>query len=108
MANLPPDGLGNKKVVPILNKCDLPLSLDPLDLPGFMTQAIPISAKLGTGIARMAEAICRITGVAGLSPSTPAAFTDRQQGLVAGLSRVHSQGKALDLIEQLLHGPVQV
>jgi len=100
-------GLGGKKVIPILNKCDLPSSPDLPDLPGLTPEAIRVSAKLGTGIPLLAEAIRRITGVAGLSPSAPVAFTDRQHGLMARLTEVRSRGEALDLVQRLLHGPIE-
>ena len=93
-----------KKVVPILNKCDLCSSPDLLDL---TPEAIRISARLGTGMAPLAEAIRRITGVAGLPPTAPVAFTDRQRGMMARLTEVQSRGEALDLAHRLLHGPIE-
>lgn len=78
--------LSTKKVIPILNKADLPEALQPNTLPAFAHAPIHISAKQGTGIDELVAAVVDATGTAALPPQAPVAFTCRQRNLLERLS----------------------
>ncbi|MBM4025906.1 MAG: GTP-binding protein [Planctomycetes bacterium] len=98
--------LAGKKVIPVLNKDDLPSHFDPahfLNRPG---PAVPISARQGRGIEDLIHAIHRICNVVEFTPHLPVAFTDRQRHLLRRLQRSSSRVLAHDILSQLLESPL--
>lgn len=95
-----------KKVVPVLNKSDLPAALDAARLPEALNGAVEISAKLGSGIETLREKIRQICAVADFDLRQPVCFTDRQRKLLQELKKATSTSQATSIITRLLNGPV--
>jgi len=102
------DTLGRKSLVTVLNKSDLGRNLDPVALPADLGQALPISAKLGTGIDRLKQALLEATGATELDPRSPVAFTQRQRGLLERLAAARTSSQIRPIVLELLAGPVSV
>ncbi|OHB67086.1 MAG: hypothetical protein A2Y76_15495, partial [Planctomycetes bacterium RBG_13_60_9] len=66
------------KAMVVLNKADLPPRFDATSVPAHLGQPVPISAKQGTGIEELIQAIHQILGTTALDAKTPIAFTPRQ------------------------------
>ncbi len=83
-----------KKAIAIINKCDSGSSLSPElfgDIP-----TVTVSAKNGTGLEKLAEAVAELTKVSRLSPDTAVLASERQLSLAKkALEFVNS---ALDII----------
>ncbi len=107
LTNLPWERLADKPVITVLNKSDLPATLRPLDLPPRLHNAVTLCALNGTGIDHLYQAIQQAVGVSGFSPKRPLAFTERQQALLVQLATVTSRTQARELLEKLLHGPIE-
>jgi tRNA modification GTPase len=92
--------LSNKKILPVLNKSDLPCRFKTCNLPN----ATNISAKLGTGIDLLCTKILQLAGVQNFDPNQPICFTPRQQNLLTTLSMVNSQNETRTIVTELLSG----
>jgi tRNA modification GTPase len=102
------DRIANKRIITILNKCDLPAEFETGKLPGFFSDAVQISAKEGTGIEDLLEKIRQITGVADFNLKTPVVFTIRQENLLQQLKNSKSKQQATSIITELLNGRIRV
>ncbi|GAJ06731.1 unnamed protein product, partial [marine sediment metagenome] len=71
-----------KKIITVLNKCDLPAEFDTGKLPEILSNTVQISAKDGTGIENLLEKIRQICGVADFGLKTSVVFTSRQENLL--------------------------
>jgi len=100
------DRIANKRIITILNKCDLPAEFETGKLPGFFSDAVQISAKEGTGIEDLLEKIRQITGVADFNLKTAVCFTDRQENLLQQLKNAKSKQQAASIITELLKGQI--
>lgn len=92
------EGLGPRRVVPLLNKIDIGSKRPPLE-------ALPVSAKTGQGLPEVRHAILHALGVnPAYREGAPAVFTPRQERLLrdAVEGRLHPETAR----EQLLRGPV--
>lgn len=96
--------ISNKKVVTVLNKVDLLARFDTAKLPQNLTDTVQVSAKLGIGLDKLTEKICRVCGVADFDPKTTVCFTDRQENLLRQLATVKSKQQAAPIISELLNG----
>ncbi|MBN1505759.1 MAG: 50S ribosome-binding GTPase [Sedimentisphaerales bacterium] len=84
------DRLLNKRTIVVLNKVDLPRRFDPASVPAHLGQPIHISAKQGTGIEELIQAIHQTLGTTAFDPKAPVAFTTRQTSLLEQLTRAPS------------------
>jgi tRNA modification GTPase len=98
--------IADKKVVTVLNKCDLPCAFDTNKLPTGLTNSVQISAKFGTGIEALTETIRQVCGVADFDLKTPICFTRRQEKLLRQLTLAKSSRRAASIITELLNGRV--
>lgn len=100
------DKLGEKRVLTVLNKSDLPACFDTTALPDYLNDPIQISAKQNQGIDTLLTAISQTLAVADFAPQTPIAFTDRQRCLLDTLSRISSRTEAALIISELPKPPI--
>lgn len=96
--------LSAKKVIPVLNKADLPARLPVSDLSPYAHAPVHISAKHGAGIDEVAAAVVAVTGATDLDLCTPVAFTLRQRRLLEHVP-TDPAGAALVRLVELLRGP---
>jgi len=102
------DRLTGKRVVTVLNKSDLPGTLDPASLPAHFSDSVRVSARQGTGIDELIRAIHRVCGLPELDYQTPVAFTDRQCKELEQLRGAVSVSEAAGIIEELILGQLVV
>jgi len=100
------DRIANKRIITILNKCDLPAKFETGKMPDLFSDTVQISAKEGTGIESLLEKIRRICGVADFDLKTPVVFTSRQEKLLQQLKKTKSKQQATSIITELLNGQV--
>ena len=100
--------IGGKRVLTVLNKCDLPAGFDTNKLPESMSNSIRISAKEGTGIENMLEKVRQICGIADFDLKTVVCFTQRQNNLLQKLIHTKSTQQAASIITELLNGTLRV
>jgi tRNA modification GTPase len=100
--------IADKKVLTVLNKCDLPPKFDIGVLTGILSNTVKISAKEGTGIENLIEKIRQICGVADFNVKTPVVFTIRQENLLQQLKKTKSKQQAASIITELLNGQLCV
>lgn len=98
--------IADKRVVTILNKCDLPAKFDTGKLPETMSNAVQISAKFGTGIENLTEKIRHICGVKDFDLQTTVCFTDRQENLLKQLINAESRPQTASILTELLNGQI--
>jgi len=96
--------IADKKVLTVLNKCDLPVKFDTGKLPDSLLNTVQISAKFGTGIKNLTEKIRQITGVADFDLRTAVYFTSRQEKLLKQLQNAKSKSQAASILSELLNG----
>jgi len=102
------ENIHRKRILTVLNKCDLPVRFDTKSLPQALRDTVQISAKFGTGIEQLTEKVLQILGTADFDLRAPVVFTDRQENLLAQLKNAKSKQQAARLIAELLKGPVAV
>jgi tRNA modification GTPase len=95
--------IGGKRVLTVLNKCDLPAKFDAGKLPEALSSSVKISAKEGTGIESMLEKVRQICGVADFNVKTAVCFTQRQINLLQQLTHTKSTQRAASIITELLN-----
>jgi len=100
------DRITNKRIITVLNKCDLPAKFDTGVLTGILSNTVQISAKEGTGIENLLEKIRQICGVAEFDLKTAIVFTNRQENLLQQLKNAKSRQQATSIITELLNGKV--
>jgi tRNA modification GTPase len=102
--------IGGKRVLTVLNKCDLPAKFDSKKfirrggLPEALSNSVKISAKEGTGIENLLEKVRQICGVADFDLKTAVCFTKRQNNLLKKLKNAKSKQQATSIITELLNG----
>jgi tRNA modification GTPase len=94
----------DKKILTVINKSDLPAKLE-VDK---TKEAVPISAKLGTGIENLIKKIQQSLGATGFDLGSAVCFTDRQHRLVKRISESESKDEAVSAITELLNGQIEV
>ncbi len=102
------DSIANKKIITVLNKCDLPAKFDINELPEALSNSVKISAMEGTGIEDLLEKIRQVCGVADFDLKTPVVFTIRQENLLQQLTNTKSKQQAAAIITELLNGTLRV
>jgi tRNA modification GTPase len=100
--------IGNKKIITVLNKSDLPAQFNAGRLPEILLNTVQISAKEGTGIERLGEIITKSIGAADFDLREPVCFTNRQENLLKKLTNINSQQQAESIITELLNGQTNV
>jgi len=100
------DRITNKRIITVLNKCDLPAEFDTGKLQEILSNTVQISAKEGTGIENMIEKIREICGIADFDLKTPVVFTIRQEKLLQQLKNAKSKQQAASIITGLLNGKI--
>ncbi len=98
--------IGDKKVLTVLNKCDLPSRFNTTGLPKNLTNTVQISAKFGTGIEKLYDKIRQVCNVADFDLHSPVCFTSRQEKLLKQLKNAKSKQQATSIISELLNGQV--
>jgi len=98
--------IADKKIITVLNKCDLPAKFETDKLPKILSDTIQISAREGTGIENLLEKIRRVCGVTDFDLKTPVVFTSRQENLLKQLKNAKSKQQATSIITELLNGQV--
>jgi len=96
--------IADKKIITILNKCDLPAKFDPAELPEALADTIKISAKAGTGIENLLKKIRQLSDAADFDLQSPVCFTDRQKNLLQKLTFAKTKKLARQIISGLLNG----
>jgi len=96
--------IGDKRVLTVLNKCDLPSAFDVTRLFQNLNKIARISAKFGTGIEGLMEKILQICGVADFDLKQPVCFTNRQESILKQLEKFKSKQQAASIIAELLNG----
>ena len=102
------DKIGNKKIVTVLNKSDLPAQYDDEKLPEILSNTVRISAKKGTGIESLSEKIIKTTGTVDFDLREPVCFTFRQEKILKELTNAKSKQQATSIITELLNGRIHV
>jgi tRNA modification GTPase len=100
--------IGNKKIITVLNKSDLPAQFNAGRLPEILLNTVQISAKEGTGIERLGEIITKSIGAADFDLREPVCFTNRQENLLKKLTNINSQQQTESIITELLNGQTNV
>jgi len=100
--------IADKKLLTVLNKSDLPASLDTGKLPEILHNTVQISAKFNTAIENLTEKIRQICNVADFDLKASVCFTTRQEDLLKQLSSVKSKEQAVTIISELLNGQIRV
>ena len=106
--------IGRKRVLTVLNKCDLPAKFDAhkfvprVGLPEALSSPVKINAKEGAGIENLLEKVRQICGVADFDLKTPVCFTQRQNNLLQKLILTKSTQQAPSIITELLNGRLRV
>jgi len=95
--------IAGKKIITILNKCDLPAKFDPAELPKTLADTIKVSAKAGTGIENLLKKIRQLSGAADFDLQSPVCFTDRQKNLLQKLTSAKTKKLARQIISELLN-----
>jgi len=104
---VPQDRISARPMLTILNKSDLPTRFGPSPWPTFLGQVVQVSAKHQIGREALAQAVCRICGVTGLSLDIPVAFTPRQRRLIKQIAATDGPTEMPRLVSELLHGPYE-
>ncbi len=102
------ENIHRKRILTVLNKCDLPVRFDTKSLTQTLRDIVRISAKFSTGIEHLTEKVLQILGAVDFDLETPVVFTDRQENLLAQLKNAQSKQQATRLITELLKGIVAV
>jgi tRNA modification GTPase len=100
--------IGDRKVLTVLNKSDLPARLDTGKLPKILENTVQISAKFETNIESLTKKIQHFTGVADFDLHTAVCFTHRQENLLKQLKNAESKEQAASIITELLNGRLPV
>jgi tRNA modification GTPase len=106
--------IGKKRVLTILNKCDLPPKFDAdkfirrVGLPKALSSPVKISAQEGTGIEKLLEKVRQICGVADFDLKNTVCFTQRQINLLQQLIHAKSKQQAASIITELLNAALRV
>ncbi|MGI6264579.1 MAG: tRNA uridine-5-carboxymethylaminomethyl(34) synthesis GTPase MnmE [Acutalibacteraceae bacterium] len=74
------EALRDTPTVAVINKADRPLALDPDEVRALCPYTVVLSAREGTGIDALRQAVETLTGVAALDDSQPILTTERQRG----------------------------
>ena len=96
--------IANKKVVAVLNKCDLSAKFEAGKMSKTLGQAVKISAKLGMGIEGLLKRIARELGAVDFDLKQPVCITSRQEDLLKKLKNAESKAEAVSVITELLNG----
>ncbi|UCF17256.1 MAG: hypothetical protein JSW59_07300, partial [Phycisphaerales bacterium] len=96
--------ISGKRVIPVLNKCDLTAKFDSSRLPEFSPEPVQISAQEGMGIACLTERIWQTSGTENFDLRQPVCFTHRQEELLRQLTNAESKQQAASIITDLLKG----
>ena len=100
--------IADKRILTVLNKCDLHAVLDIRKLPQLLSSTVQISAKAGTGLESLAEKIQQSLGVVDFDTRQPVCITSRQKDLLEKLAALKSNSQAAAVITELLNGQVLV
>jgi len=100
--------IADRKIITILNKCDLPAKFETGKLPDFFSDTVQISAEQGTGIEKLLERIRQVCGVTDFVLKTAVCFTNRQENLLNKLTDIKSKQQAASIITELLNGQLRV
>jgi tRNA modification GTPase len=97
-----------KRIITVLNKCDLPARFDADKLLQTLANTVQISAKFGTGIENLLKKIQQLCGVISFDLKTTVCFTNRQENLLKQLQKANSKQQAVSIITELLNAPLSV
>ncbi|NLZ06463.1 MAG: GTP-binding protein [Phycisphaerae bacterium] len=101
------EALADKRILTVLNKCDLPAHLDLATLPAGLGEPVRISAKQAIGIDDLIHALHWTLGVADFDPRTPVAFTTRQHAFLKRLAFAETRLDVPAILAEILRGPIQ-
>jgi tRNA modification GTPase len=104
---VPLDRISARPMLTVLNKSDLPTCFGPSPWPTSLGQVVQVSAKHQIGREALAQALCRVCGVTGLSLEIPVAFTPRQRRLIEQIVATDEPTEMPRLVTELLHGPCE-
>ena len=102
------DLLRGKKVLVVLNKLDLGITLNESQLNLDFAGCVSISAKSGDRIERLLKGIKEVLGVADFNLNAPICFTQRQCELLELLLQTEAKPRAKAVITELLSSPTAV
>ena len=100
--------LAAKKILTVVNKCDLPGRLDIDKLPPTLRDSVSISAKFGTGIENLVQKIPQTCGADDFDSKSAVCVTERQETLLKRLEKAPSRQEAVTIIAELLNGRLEV
>jgi len=95
-----------KTILTVLNKSDLPKTLQKNKLPPLLKNTVTISAKNGTGLEKLKQKILQATATVDFDLHTAVCFTNRQEKLLRNLMNAKSKEQAKPIITNLLNGNI--
>ncbi|MHC4154805.1 MAG: GTPase [Planctomycetota bacterium] len=100
--------LAAKKILTVVNKCDLPGSLECDKLAPITGEIVRISAKSGTGIENLVQKIPQTCGADDFASKSAVCVSKRQEILLGRLQKAPSRQEAVTIIAELLNGRLEV
>jgi tRNA modification GTPase len=94
--------LSDKRVITVLNKCDLKNGTKSCFFSQKFSEISKISAKSGTNLDKIIEKVQKICGVEGFDVRSAVCFTERQKRLIERLAEAGSKGEAKGVIMELV------
>ena len=94
--------LKDKKVLLVLNKLDLGITLNERQLNFNFASCVSISAKSGDRIDQLLKEIPKVLGVSAFELNSPICFTQRQYDLLESLSRKKTKAQAKAVIAVII------
>nr|HQH64490.1 50S ribosome-binding GTPase [Clostridiales bacterium] len=85
-----------KRAVAVINKTDLPVTIDTEYISSVAAQTVEVSAVSGAGVDRLAEAVARLLGTDGFDPAAALLVSERQRACC--LRALDSINEALDAL----------
>ena len=99
-----PETIGQRPLLTVFNKSDLPPRLDTTELPSELRGGIPVSARDNEGVATLIANIEAKLGVEGMDAKKAVCFTERQEALLLQLQSAESPDAAEEWIRRLCWG----
>jgi tRNA modification GTPase len=100
--------VAGKKILTVINKCDLPGRLESSELTPILKDSVRISAKFGTGIENLLQKIPQTCGADDFDSKSVVCVTERQETLLERLEKAPSKHDAVTIIAELLNGRLEV
>jgi tRNA modification GTPase len=100
--------VAGKKMLTVINKCDLASRLESDELRPILKDGVRISAKFGTGVENLVQKIPQTCGAIGFDSNSAVCVSERQENLLKQLQKAQSMDEAVRIIRELLNGRLNV